>query len=177
MKKLSGFALLSILAVLFTAGVLSVFKFITPYIEKINEQSVENGQSVEVKALAFSEDIVKTFKSGSLEKFKQENPQYSFLVPKGEENYFIKQLKARNNGIVFEIVVEEINKERQRIRYSEDYGRTMDVYNYEATADQVFPVSTTFVNWRYTPIKFLFGSIGGAMLCLIFFIIYRKYLD
>ncbi len=148
----------------------------TPYIEKENTQSFENNPDPNYAILGFTNNEVHTLTLSKLEEFKLQNPEYSFLVPNGKENYFAKKLNDRNKGMLFEIEVDQISDVRQLISVSSDDIRSVVKNTYEATDKKVFPKSSMWLNFRYTPLKILVSSIGGAIVCLIFFFIYKKYL-
>jgi len=176
MKRLPKSALVLIFAFYFCAGFFIVFKPLTSYIEKINMRSLENNFDPNYEVLAVTTNDVKILKLDELEDFKRRNPEYSFLIPKGKESYFAEKLTDANEEMIFEIEVEQISQDKQSIRVSSDDIRSVVKNTYEATDKEVFPKTTTWTNWRYTPVKIIAGSIGGAIACLIFFLIGRKYL-
>jgi hypothetical protein len=176
MKKLPTFAIILIFIVNFCAGFIIVFKLMTPYIEKENTQSFENNPNPNYGILAFTTTDVHILTLSKLEDFKRQNPAHSFLVPNGKENYFAKQLQKENEGMIYEIEVEQISDVRQLISISSDDIRSVVKNTYEATDKEVFPKTSMWLNFRYTPLKLLASSIGGVIFCLIFFFIYKKFM-
>jgi hypothetical protein len=175
MKGLPKIALVLLFAFYFCVVFFIVFKLLTPYFENINLESVENNPKADFELLAFTKNNVQILKLSETENFKLQNPEYTFLVPEGKEKYFAELLNEKNKGMIFEIKVEPISENRQLISVSSDDIRSVVKNKYEATDKEVFPKTTTRENWRYTPFKLLACSLGGALTCLIFFVIYRKY--
>jgi hypothetical protein len=174
MRRLPKFALVVLFMVFFCAGFTIVFELITLYIEAKNTQSFENNTDPNYGILAFKRNDVQILTLGELEDFKRQNPEYSFLVPKSKENYFAQMLQNGNQGMIYEIEVEQISDGRQLLTISSDNTRSIVKNTYEATDKEVFPKTSMWINFRHTPLKLLASSACGAIICLIFFFIYKK---
>ncbi len=176
MKKLPIFVIVLIFIVNFCAGFTLVFKLITPYIAEKNTWSVENDPPPDYEVLAFTKNDVQIVKLKELADFRRQHSDFSFLMPKGQENYFAEKLTEKSEEMIFKLEAEQISDERQLIHISSDNIRSIVTHKYEATDKEVFPKTSMYLNMRYTPFKFAVSSIGGAIMCLIFFFIYKKYL-
>ena len=163
-------------AIYFCAGFAVVFAFLGPYIDKKTTFSVEENPPPFFEVLAFDVRRVRIVKLSQLEEFKLLNPEYSFLPTKYNEKVYAEQLNRENKGVKFAIEAEQIEPGKQRISVSSDDIKSIIVHRYEATDKEVFPKTFTHQNMRDTFFKCLPSAIGGLMTCLIFFVIYRKYL-
>lgn len=119
--------------------------------------------------MAFTANGVQTIQFEELEEFKKLNPEYSFLVPKDKENYYNEKLLSKYKNLSFQFEVEQITENKQRIKLIFDGVMSSGTDIYEATNKEVFPKPSAVI---LSSISLL----GGAIACLIFFFIYRKYL-
>jgi len=181
MKRFPKLASLLLLALCFCAGFTIVFRLMTPYIEKWNTKSVEQNPDPGYEIVAFTNNNVQIVKLSELEQFRRQNPDYSFLAPKDREAYVTDRLNAHHRNehddeaTIFDLKAVQISDDRQLISVSSDDLRSVVTNKYEATDKEVFPKTSMFLNWRYTPLKLAVSSLGGALGCLVFFFIYRKY--
>lgn len=176
MKRLPKIAVVLLFAVYFCAGFVIVFKLMTPYIEAQNTISVENNPPPDYDVLAFHADKVTIVSLGGIEEFGRQNPGFSFLVAKGKEKDYVKQLNWLVENVKFSLEVEQLSEDRQLIRVSSDDIRSVVTNVYEATDKEVFPKTFTHQNMRQTLYKFFPSLIGGLFTSLIFLFIHRKYL-
>lgn len=160
----------------FCAGFVIVFKMVSPYIERKNTKSVEKNPPPYFDVLAFSNNEVRIVSFGEIEEFKRENPGYSFLVPKGKEDFFNEFLNDNSGFMDYSFEVRQISENTQLIRLSGDSAARSGVHVYEATAKEVFPKTVMYQNMRDTFFKSFPSAVGGLLTCLIFFLFYRKYL-
>lgn len=176
MKELTKPVIVLLLAISFCCGFVLVYKLSTSFIEKVSTQSVENNVDSDYEVLVFTSDRVDIVKLGDLENFKRQNPVYSFIVPKGKENYFEEKLTSenRNEGLIFSLEINQIADDRQLITLSSDDVRSIVKNVYEATDNQVFPKTSMYVNLRYSIPKIIGSAVGGILACLLLLFIYKK---
>lgn len=182
MKRLSLFSFVLLFAFYFCAGSAIVFYALTHLIETLNTESVENELRFDYEVLALTKNDVEIVPLGKLEEFKRQNPDFTFLVQKGTEHDVTTTLfdKIRNKfeqaeGLpIFTVETEQIAEDRQLITLISNDIRSKTTNIYEATRQEVFPKTTMWTNFRYTPFKLLGSFLGGTATCFIFFFIYGK---
>lgn len=177
MKKPAKSIIVIIFIVSFCGGFVLAYKFLTAFIEKRSTQSVENNNS-DYEVLIFTPNQVDIVKLGDVENFKRQNPEFSFIVPRGKEEYINQKLnseiKNKNEGLIFSLEVKQLTDNRQLIIFSSDDARSIVRNIYEASDNQVFPKTSMYVNFRYTIPKLIGSAIGGIITCLFLFVIYKR---
>ena len=183
MKRLSTFSFFLLSGFYFCVGSALVFIGLTSLIERLTTESVENTRPPDYEVLALTKNDVQIVTLKNLEEFKRQNPDFSFLISKGTEYDITTRIfdKMRNKSEqdkgppIFTVEAEQISEGRQLITLSSDDTRSRTTNTYEATQQEVFPKTTMWTNFRYTPFKMLGSFIAGTAACLIFFFIYGKY--
>ncbi|HEY8561704.1 MAG TPA: hypothetical protein VIL74_15115 [Pyrinomonadaceae bacterium] len=160
--------------VFFCAGYYAAARISIFYLEKLGTQSANRESNPYFMLAAFKANKVEVIFLKDLEEFKRQNPDYSFLVPQGQSDFY-NEILAANEKPAFHFEVEQITTDRQLIRFYSSGSKSDGTDTYEATNKGVFPKTTLEFNLNHAFISFIFGLAGGAAACSAFFLINRKY--
>jgi hypothetical protein len=174
MKKLPIFVVILIFIVIFCAGFIGTAKLTIFFLVKRNTQTVENNPSRYFWILVFTGSRVETIPFSELEKFKQQNPNYSFLVPKDKQDYYNEILDRKYEKPSLRFRVEQLSDEKQLISLYSSGSMSDGTDIYEATDKEIFPKTSSEFNMIDALITFALSLIGGTIFCLVFCLFYKK---
>jgi hypothetical protein len=126
-----------------------------------------------------SDDIDEVFIE-NLDKYKDEHPNYSFLIPKEREEYFRNKINekvnTRNRESSTQLRVEQIGENKQLIEYEMDGDKRSYLTKYEATEKEIVPLTFVLFDIILGCEFFFIGIMVGAICCGIFKFIFNKYI-
>jgi hypothetical protein len=143
----------------------------------INKSTYPKGWA---KIVAVDSDDIDELYLENLDKYKEEHPNYSFLIPKEREEYFRtkinEKVKARNRENSTQLRVEQLNENKQLIEYEMNGDRRSYLTKYEATEKEVVPLTVAEYDIKLACEFFFIGILVGAISCGIFKFIFNKYI-
>jgi len=174
MKGIPILLVVLVFIILFCAGFIGTSKLTIFYLERINMYSVKNNTDPYFWMMVFTENKVTTIHFSELEEFKKENPNYSFLVPKGKESYYNDLLPSEYKKPSFNFEVEQLSEEKQLIKLNTAGSLSVGTNTYVAIDKEIFPKTYSGFNFIDTFLLFVVSSVGGAIICFIFFFIHKR---
>lgn len=135
-------------------------------------QNVEGTNPEWFSVLAFMPDNVEIVNIDEIDDFARSNPNYSFLVPEGQEKVYRDKLTAlfirKSIDASPDFEVRRMSADRQAIKFS-IYGDGATVREYEALDKKVFPKTSKM----YGPLFIIFPAFYSLIIAIGLTVILR----
>lgn len=174
MRRISPLTFCLIVIVLFCSGFFVTSKLTIFCLEKKNTQTFENDPTPYFWIMVFKNGEVQMIHFKEVKDFQQPNSAYSFLVPKGKEDYYNEKLAEAHEKPRFRFEVEHLSDEKQLIKMRSAGSLSDGTDTYEATDKEVFPKTSSEFKMLDALMTFFAGFVGGSVFCIIFLLVYRK---